>query len=248
LVPVLGLAAHSVSMKTRSAAFLFGSGISLLSKAPTVQTITKSLLDEKWTKNSTGSYSTRRPDAMPDRGEAEADQAQDFLKIVQSAIEDHLSTREGRPVNYEDLFSAAKQIFEDEAAEITNPLLAGSIATIKASSAYLYNRYSGAFDDNRFATLAKDSTDLIQSVVCQRLTAGIERQGLGIISAAAKAFGHVDVFSLNHDLLIEEELKQTQTTFTDGFGKRNGEMTEFSWAWDRSKAKVHLFKLHGSIN
>jgi hypothetical protein len=73
--------------------------------------------------------------------------------------------REGRLPNYEDLFSAALQIFEDETAAITNPLLSESIASIKGASTHLHSRYSKECDGNRFASLALYSTHLIQSVV-----------------------------------------------------------------------------------
>jgi hypothetical protein len=235
-------------MKSLSAAFLFGSGISLASKAPTVQRITKAILTEKWTKHTTGVFVPRRENEIFNPGEGTSDQVQDFLKIVHETIADHLLAREGRPTNYEDLFSAAIQIFEDEIAEITNPLLAESIASIRRSSAYLHSRYSDAQGGNRFATLAKDSTDLIQSVVCQQLSSGIERKELDLISAASQSLGHVDIFTLNHDLLVEEELDNAKIGFTDGFGKKDGGIRQFSWEWNRSRSTVHLFKLHGSIN
>jgi len=60
--------------------------------------------------------------------------------------------------------------------------------------------------------------------------------------------GHVDIFTLNHDLLVEEELTSAKIKFSDGFGRKNGGMTEFSGNWDHARARVNLYKLHGSIN
>ena len=176
-----------------------------------------------------------------------ADQAQDFLKIIFWQIRDHLLAKEKREPNYEDLFSAARQLFEDETAEITNPMLEGSIEAVRLMSAYLYNRYPDEWG-NRFATLADHSTDLTQSVVAQMLRANVQRKDLEKISELAKAVGHLDIFTLNHDLLVEEELASAKVKFSDGFGKTNGGMTEFSWDWNTAQAKVDLFKLHGSIN
>ncbi len=185
---------------------------------------------------------------MYDAGEIQGDQAQDFLKIIFWAIRDHLLAKEQREPNYEDLYSATRQLFEDEIAEITNPLLEGSIAPIRTASAYLHGRYSNACGGNSFATLADHSADLIQCVVGQMLRTDLKRKDLDKISAVAKTLGHVDIFTLNHDLLVEEELTSAKIKFCDGFGRKNGGMTEFSGDWDQTRARVNLYKLHGSIN
>jgi hypothetical protein len=234
-------------MKAKSAALFFGSGISIASGAPRVDEITKNLLEKQWTRETNRTYGKRRADSVCDPGEALANQAQDFLKILFWQIRDHLLAKEEREPNYEDLFSAARQLFEDEIAEITNPMLEGSIEAVRLASAHLYNRYPDECG-NRFATLADHSTDLIQSVVAQMLRTNLQRKNLEKIAELAKAIGHVDIFTLNHDLLVEEELANAKVKVSDGFGKANGGMTEFSWDWDTAQAKVDLFKLHGSIN
>jgi hypothetical protein len=182
------------------------------------------------------------------QGEVEAKLAQDFLKLVTLAIEPHLLSHEGRLSHYEDLYSAAQQILQDETTEVTNPVIGKFVEAIKASSAFLHLNYESSVDGNRFATLVQHSTILIQSVVCHRLTDGVKLAGLELISEMAKATGSLDIISLNHDLLIEEELKRTGTTYTDGFNTPQVGMTQFSGAWEESLATVRLYKLHGSIN
>jgi len=72
--------------------------------------------------------------------------------------------------------------------------------------------------------------------------------GLDTISALAGATEELDIFSLNHDLLIERELGQRGIAFADGFGERWGDALRFNWSWNKPGTKVRLFKLHGSID
>jgi NAD-dependent SIR2 family protein deacetylase len=59
-----------------------------------------------------------------------------------------------------------------------------------------------------------------------------------------------DVFSLNHDLLLEEAIDSTGLKFIDGFGDKDGDIRKWIPELFDSpvKGSVRLLKLHGAIN
>ena len=63
-----------------------------------------------------------------------------------------------------------------------------------------------------------------------------------------KSYNSIDIFTLNHDTVIEEFLNSTNKTFCDGFGE---EKDGYKF-WDVSlfdfENRIRLYKLHGSVN
>jgi len=228
------------------AALFLGSGISRASGAPMVDDITDSLLNGAWWYHTDLRFypgqQTRRFESVDI-----AKNAQCFLKILKEVTDCHLIQNDNRRSNYEDLYAAAKQIVQDETGEILNPLIAPSVALIKEKAQYLYE---GLDDHNfsHFVSLADKATDLIQWVVYNGLSSVTTPKGLGLISEIARSTSEFDIFTLNHDLLVEAELQKNQITFADGFSEEIGDITAYNASWQRNDAPVRLYKLHGSIN
>jgi SIR2-like domain len=64
-----------------------------------------------------------------------------------------------------------------------------------------------------------------------------------------RRFKKMQVFTLNHDILLEEFLKLQKIRFTDGFTNHDGDVRWFDHrSLESSKAKVEVLKLHGAIN
>jgi hypothetical protein len=123
-------------MSTNTAAFFVGSGISLSSGAPTVGGITKSLLTVQWTRNG-HEYWPRKPEAISYDDDREADEAQEFLRIVKGHLDGFIPPREHRETNYEDLYSAVTQFADDQTGQLSNPLIVTILNVIKAESVHL---------------------------------------------------------------------------------------------------------------
>jgi hypothetical protein len=227
------------------AAFFFGSGISLASGAPSVGTITDQLLGRQWIEHTDGTFFPNPPHYGGEpRG---ALRAQQFLQRIRDKIESGLLAREKRRAHYEDLFSAARQIVQDEMLEIPNPLIADFSAALRAQTADLFAAQPAHIDDNRFASLADRASILIQWAVAFGLHGAKIPRGMSLIGEVAKSVDDLDIFSLNHDQLIETQLNQDSVEFFDGFGNRNGDALIFDSNWPTVPA-VRLFKLHGSID
>jgi hypothetical protein len=100
--------------------FLFGSGISLASAAPSVKELTRSVLEDRW-------LITSRKTFIPDglgRQDAPLDNSlryQDFIKLLYNEISPAIESLEEREANYEDLYAAAISILEHEMKVRVNP-------------------------------------------------------------------------------------------------------------------------------
>lgn len=223
-------------------AFLFGSGISLPSGAAGVREITNALLNNGWRDDGNLRFS---PDKAQSIGISQ--RAQDFLRELRNYIDPHLQQRESRESHYEDLFSAAEQILQDETVEIVNPMIRGSVAEIKKIVANLYEGQANGGLPNSFAFLAYSATLLIRWGVFDMLWPIQKPKGLDVLTSCAMQVEQMDIFSLNHDLLIERQFEQSGIIFSDGFSEKRGDVFRFNSSWN-DKSRVRLYKLHGSLD
>ena len=239
------MAGNPATLSMARIAFFFGSGISFASGASGVGPITDSLLQGKWIAHTDGRFYPRPPDYEGAAGDA--DRAQAFLRRIGRQIEPHLQAREQRNAHYEDLFSAVRQIVQDETVEVSNPLITDTVAAIRVATADLVAGQRAHIDDNAFASLADRASDLIQWAVAFGLRRARSPRGLEVIGEIARQVGDVDIFTLNHESLVETQLAADGVPFFDGFGERNGDAWVFNANWPETPA-VRLFKLHGSLN
>lgn len=205
--------------------------------------ITKAALNHDWEEHSNSRFYPARITSGK-----EARRVQQFLHLLKSNIDRHLRSRDGRESNYEDLYAAALQIVQDETHEIVNPLIADSVSEIRNASEALWRNQRAHIDDNAFASLAERATDLIQWTV-YNLLAPIEKPiGLELLSVVAKEIDDIDIFTLNHDTLMEREFVRSSISFADGFGEKDGDVDQFNWSWNSGRSKIRMFKLHGSVD
>lgn len=176
------------------------------------------------------------------------EKAQRFLRLLQRKITPHLRRRENRRPNYEDLYYAALQIWQDAMAEYTNPLIGRTVADLRRASRIIWTTPGVGARIKTFADLARCGADLIQWAAYEKLCRTTSPVDMEAIGDVAKAVDELDIFSLNHDLLIEAELKRRKVRFADGFAFGDAALRKFDAAWDKAGKRVRLFKLHGSIN
>lgn len=229
------------------AAFFFGSGISYRSGAPNVDQITDSALNDEW-EFVGGRFAPARPKSTLFLRDDTADKAQKFLHLLRRKITRHLQIRERRKPHYEDFYYAAMQIWQDAMAEYTNPMIGGTTASLKRASRRIYLKRGIGTRIRTFADLAKCSAELIQWAAYEKLCHARRPVEMEAISEVARTVNELDIFSLNHDLLIEAELTRNKIRFADGFVFGNAPLRKFDAAWDKTGKRVRLFKLHGSIN
>jgi hypothetical protein len=100
-------------------------------------------------------------------------------------------------------------------------------------------------------SLAENACFFIESVVAGELRHTKDLVGFDLILelATAQDIEQLNIFTLNHDTLIERFLFENRVDFVDGFGERDGDVRWYKDdVYDVRQAKVRLFKLHGSVN
>ncbi len=162
--------------------------------------------------------------------------------------------RDAREPHYEDYYSCLWQIVQDETCEGINPLVQDFVASFKAECADLLRGFpshlafetASGYAQNPFASLADRAATLIEWVVRHSLAEVGHPVGLELLSEAARDFDSVDIFTLNHDTLLERDFRTQGITFSDGFGGEDGDARYFNNIWE--EGSVRMLKLHGSIN
>jgi hypothetical protein len=232
-------------MKMTRISFLFGSGISLASGAPSVESLTRSLLQDRWLITSRKIFISDGPgrqDAPLDNSQ----RYQDFIRLLHKEISPVIKSLEERDANYEDLYAAATSILEHEMNVWVNPLIVRAIQALRISAESLYHGQGYHIDRNEFASLIDRACDLIKWVVYDGLAAATKPVGLGVLSDLASSGTEMDIFTLNHDRLIEQEFRNNKIFYHDGFGQIDGEVMFFHPKWDSER--IRLIKLHGSTD
>ncbi len=181
--------------------------------------------------------------------------AQSFLRLLKESARPYLAARKAGPPNYEHLFSLAKTIEDELSGESLNPATADFVERISHQTKTLWTTFtdvpwSGTRND-RLASLAMRSLVLIESVVRHQLGAGKTPVGFKALLQLLRdteRFEHIDVVTLNHDLLLETLFEREGISFCNGFTLKDGE----AWFYDdrafAASERIHLLKPHGSIN
>lgn len=223
-------------------AFFFGSGISYNSKAPSVSTITKSVL--------TGPYAWHTSEKFVPApvSDQRVVQLQQFLEIVRAYISPRLGDRPADQCNYEDLYAAITEVKEHANGERPNPLVAEAALSISKLAEPFAAFYAGNSVESPFPALCSDAIDFIQQVAFWLLSNIPVVKDLDRVSEVASKVHELVIFTLNHDQLVERQLRSTGHEFADGFGKRDGQVREFDGTWEPQGKSIRLLKLHGSID
>jgi hypothetical protein len=218
-------------------AFLVGSGISRYAKMPTIEDITKAVLS--------GDEVITRPGVTG------------FLNKLRVEADQYYSKKPGRTTNYEDLYFLASQVFHSEWRMIENPAVQAMIDKMDVKpllSPELHRRTIPL----ELEELAAHTMEYIVGHVVRMLSKGSKSTSyLGAIMDGCKDpdLAQVDIFTLNHDGILESALQRNRVAYCDGFDPQvdtigDGKVLR---RFDRelfqtTQCKVRIFKLHGSID
>lgn len=233
--------------------FLFGAGISIPAKIPSTETITKVILESKEVvRGSAENFYFDDPENnswslykdIPER-------VQTFLTSLKNEIEDYYDDKE-RTINYEDIFFLLDFIeynfYQKEGNPAFKYLIAEFEPKIKSLLSPLDPMLEDSFDMNR---LLSESKMFIRQVVAKLLSKKAESfDGLKLLNESLldNDISSFEIFTLNHDIVLEQNFESKNINYNDGF-RKNKKMVDI---WDPqffdSKDKVKLYKIHGSIN
>jgi len=155
--------------------------------------------------------------------------------------------------NYEDLYYIANQIHESEVGEFENPIIGAFLDNLSADITRIGNQYSRQTQESwDLLQLFNETENYIRDVVWRMLQRDVTQTDyLKNIcdSCLDDEIEFVDIFSLNHDTLLESYFKKTGITYNEGFGKPIQEVSYWHPSiLEKGDIKVRLLKLHGSIS
>jgi len=249
---------------------LLGSGISQSSGIPNVTTITKRLIDGDWWRHTDGTYLEGPSPQQPVcSGYQFVRSVKRLMKVVKVYADYYHLLRRGNTANYEDIACLIQQIYDEVMGEIDNPAV--STFVCKARSDYegyiLGDLKSGQLDEWKlreekevfsdptnqqwkFDLISRETLNFIRYAVASCIAGqDIVPTGLDLISDLAKddEIKRLDIFTLNHDCLVERQLQDVE--FSDGFSDRDGSIRFYApQVYNRSEPKTRIFKLHGSVD
>jgi hypothetical protein len=222
---------------------LLASGASIPSGMPSVRTITERMLSGENVFRHTDKrfYLVERIEAHHDTEPVQA--AVGFLQDLKTIADRYYAVHDSaHETNYEDLAYMARQIDDAISFEYENPALVPLIEQL------VDRAYSGR-NLIELGDAASETADYIEDVVCALL--GGPRNDLGYLAPISNAFAdetveQLDLFTLNHDSVIETHLHERSIAFSDGFEREFGTLH----LWQDTYAVPHrrLLKLHGSID
>ena len=174
-----------------------------------------------------------------------------FLRRLKAEIDQYYRFHPVRRTNYEDLYYVASQIEDSESGEYDNPAVQPLIDKIlpEIQPVLVGNEDEGG-PEWELHKLAGESTNYIQDVVWHSVDEEPTRSDhLDWMKAACTdhRLSSVDVFTLNHDTVLEQCLSKNSVPFADGFGEPVNRVRYWNPDSFDELPRVRLFKLHGSV-
>lgn len=221
-------------MKTTSSrlVFLLGSGISIPAELPSTNRLTEAVLaGDSYDAHSDGSLSVYS-----------------FLRLLHDAVEGRVQ-KLNRPSNYEDLYYVCSQLTGHNSNNFENPVV---VPFVQQLLPRLQSRCPDA-TENTLYDLAEEALHHIEDVVARKLrksATSVNHLSFIYDACVNPEYDSIDIFTLNHDCLIEKYLRSRGLDPVDGFGEPDPKGVRY-WnpgVFENKGAKIRLFKLHGSVD
>lgn len=238
---------------TKKVIFLLGSGISIPAELPSTNDITQLVLSCKGVvRHTDGTYYLSNNESEYFITNEYISRIGPFLERIKKEIDAYY--RNSQKANYEDLYYLVSQIRDSEDGEYDNPAIKPLIDKIYPDIKSLFDRReSDTHYDWTLLDIAQEAVNYIRDVVWRSLSKTPKRlDHFRLISDVChdKNISGIDIFTLNHDTLLEQYLSEANIQINDGFGplQENGLRYWDANLLDTNDLEVRFLKLHGSIN
>ena len=241
----------------------FGSGISLPSGYPSTQDLTYKLFDKpvvskgEWllvyTTPKEYTEHLKKYNLSVDSYEI---RIQKLLKLIENSIReayrDKYPSCENIIITYEDIYEVINSLYWYLCTSRDEILAYSFIKHHEKEFEPLLIPLPGDMDPLKLRHLIKETKDFISLTVKDYLSKQTLIEGLTPLKRLLldERFEKIDIFTLNHDLLIERFMEQENISYWDGFGEKDGDLRlldQNRFIKNRSE-RINLYKLHGSIN
>jgi hypothetical protein len=246
-------------MEPTRIAFLLGSGISCPAGLPSIDQITERVLSGKgirlhssqvWEMPSTLGNELHNPSGDVWR-------VVTFLKRLKTEVDLHYLYDNGHTTNYEDLAHLAAQIYDEVMGRYNNPALRAFLNEIIPDVRVLFRdeKEDGeqqlVWEHQGLAYLSEETANYITDIVWRLLVkTPVTLTHQNCIKDACQEMKSVDLFTVNHDTLLETFLRQNSIEIIDGFGNPDvfGVRAWHPQVFEEGMDKPCLLKLHGSVD
>jgi hypothetical protein len=151
-----------------------------------------------------------------------------------------------RSTNYEDLLYLAEQINECLVGIYGNPAVQPVIHRMVPDVRQLLPK---GWQFDKLAVEAVCYIDYVVMCLLWKKPEPLDHLKALVDACIDEQISKVDIFTLNHDTVLEQALAHSKLTVTDGFGEPENEARYWQPdTFESQSCKVRLFKLHGSIN
>ena len=242
----------------------FGSGISLDSGYPCVEKINQSLRNDDWWHHSDQNFYSGINPSLELEKLSPVPYIKAFIKEIESYLNNYYAKRYDRQslrASYEDIYYFIDSIEKDLYGVIESPTFLEYEPRLREFIATLQQNYPDLPDWLGIDSLEETcyaTKQFIQSVVWENLRkpADVNIKGLDLIGELNqyKNTNKLDIVTLNHDLLIEQYLKNNKIEYFDWFSLPDENQNRFfienfnELETNLKNTKVTLTKPHGSIN
>ena len=234
----------------KNIAFLIGSGVSTAVGMPSTNQISGFLLND----NNVRRYTTW------DYYISHSSSADEYVRKIQNCmhlllelISEYYKKLPVKTFNYEDIYFISQQISDSLTGNLDNPIVLPFMEKIKDDVETILP-FEDPLISGRWSlqVLAEETTDYIKSVVWELLSNDIEDlSNLNVFLEANndQDVYHVDIYTLNHDTVLEDYFQSKRIEFIDGFRNPNNGLRVWNpKLYQNNDSKIRIFKLHGSIN
>ena len=215
----------------RRLVFLLGSGISIPAELPSTEQLTEAVL-------AGDSYAAHCHESFS---------ICSFLRLLRDAVEGHFQEL-NRSSNYEDLYYVCSQLTGHISNNFENPVVVPFVQQLLASP---QSRYPNATEKTLY-DLAVEALHHIANVVARELrkpATTVDHLSFMYDAYVNPQYDIIDIFTLNHDCLIEKYLRSRGVHPVDGFGEPDPKVRYWNpGVFQTKKSKANLFKLHGSVD
>lgn len=234
-------------------AFLFGAGVSIPAKIPKTETITNKIFTgEGIVRGTAEDYFFDNPEKFFwDPYQGYIPRIISFLKLLENELQNYYR-KSTEPITYEDLYYLLDFIRKNIFGSEINPSFRYLLKNFEAN---LVEFLSPLDPLNNSKIALEDFLDetikYIEFSVILSLSKKAESyKGLSLLNEVIQeqSFNKIDIYTLNHDKVIEEYLLYEKIAFCEGFGRDEDGFRFWDISLFEAQNRIALYKLHGSVD
>lgn len=233
--------------------FLFGAGVSEPAKIPSTRCITEKIFSgEGIVRGTAENYFFAHPEKFNwDPNQEFIPRIKTFLELLEKELKVYYEDP-NEFVNYEGLYYLLDFIRKNIYGAEKNPAFKYLLKSFESTIEKLSSPIDPLINSEvTLENLLDETIKYIEYTVINSLSKKPENfSGLSLLNKIIDEpnFNKIDIFTLNHDTVIEKFLLSNKQSFCEGFGDEENGYRFWDQSLFEASERINLFKLHGSID